>query len=305
MLATQRRDRFMISIAFVFMILVWGSFPVAAKLGVEHAPPLLLSAVRFLLAFVVMLGIAILQRKRLGISWRHHLQVLIISTLMVGIPGSIFFAATPYAPVGVLTVMWSTTPIFTALFTVREAGEVHGWRLALSLCVGLLGVLIVLLGRLPFLPGTILFSGRGPALIGELAVLASSVIYGLGIRAARRSNPDMPVVVLTTWQLFYSGLFLLAMSLIFERDQGLPFDPLTIGVLFYLVIFCSCITFLLTFWLIRRIGAIRTAYADFITPGVTLILSYFIVGEELTLAKFAGLALVILGVVLVQMQKTE
>jgi drug/metabolite transporter (DMT)-like permease len=304
MKTTSSASRLIILLNFVAMVLVWGSFPVAAKIGVEHAPPLLLSGVRFSLAFSIMASIVLIQRKKLSITWRQHLQVCIISLLMVGIPGSIFFAATPYAPVGVLIVMWSTTPIFTSIFTLRDAGEVHGWKLVGSLSIGLLGVLIVLLGHLPFLPGSNsgsqLFASSGSALTGELAVLASAIIYGLGIRMAKHSGPDISVTVLTTWQLFYSGVFLLAMSLLFEH--GYPFDPTltTFGALLYLTIFCSCISFFLTFWLIRHIGAIRTAYGDFIIPGVTLILSYFLLGESLTLAKIIGLALVILGVVLVE-----
>lgn len=299
MQATHKQARFITIGGFSATVLIWGSFPVAAKFGVEHAPPLLLSATRFLLAFILMACFALFQRKNLRLPWWQHRQVLILSTLMVGIPASIFFSAVPYAPVGVLTVMWSTTPLFTALFTAREAGEVGGWRLPVSLGTGLLGVLIVLLGHVPFVAGTTLFASGGAALLSELAVLGSSVVYGLGIRAAKHSSPEMPVVVLTTWQLFYSGLFMLAMSQIFERGQGLPFDPVTIGAVLYLAIFCSCITFLLTFWLIRRLGAIRMAYTDFIIPGVTLILSYFLLGEDLSWAKVAGLVLVILGVLLV------
>ncbi|HJT55064.1 MAG TPA: EamA family transporter [Ktedonobacteraceae bacterium] len=305
MKTTSSASRLIILFNFVVMILVWGSFPVAAKIGVEHAPPLLLSGLRFSLAFCILASIVLIQRKKLAITWQQHAQVCAISLLMVGIPGSIFFAATPYAPVGVLTVMWSTTPIFTSIFTLRDAGEVHGWKLLASLAIGLLGVLIVLLGRFPLLPGSNggsqLFASSGSALTGELAVLGSAVIYGLGIRMAKHSGPDIPVLVLTTWQVFYSGAFLLAMSLLFER--GYPFDPTltTFGALLYLAIFCSCISFFLTFWLIRHIGAIRTAYGDFIIPGVTLVLSYFLLGESLTLAKIIGLALVILGVILVEM----
>lgn len=301
MQATRKQARLSTALGFLAMILLWGSFPVAAKFGVEHAPPLLLSGMRFMLAFGIMACVALFQRKSLHVPWRHHLQILMLSILMVGIPGSIFFSAAPYAPVGVLTVMWSTTPLFTALFTARETNEVHGWRLPLSLGIGLLGALVVLLGRLPFGPAAALFSSSGPALVGELAVLGSSVIYGFGIRVAKHSSPEMPVVVLTTWQLFYSGLFMLTMSQIFEYGQSFPSDTVTLGALLYLAIFCSCLTFLLTFWLIRRLGAIRTAYADFITPGVTLVLSYFLLGEELSLAKVAGLALVILGVILVEL----
>ena len=57
--------------------------------------------------------------------------------------------------------------------------------------------------------------------------------------------------------------------------------------------------FFLTFWLIRRIGAIRTAYGDFIIPGVTLVLSYLLLGESLTPAKIGGFALVMVGCALI------
>jgi probable blue pigment (indigoidine) exporter len=299
---TQRKSSLIVIINYVLMVVIWGSFPVAAKIGVQHAPPLLLSGMRFTLAFLIMAPFAYWQSKKLWITGRQHAQVLLISLLMVGIPSSVFFAATPHAPVSVLTIMWSTTPIFTALFAMRDTGEVRGWKLFVSLLIGLFGVLIVLLGRVPFLPGS---SGGGSlfgstVLMAELAVLASASIYGYGIRMARRKSPDIPVTVMTAWQIFYCALFLLAISLIFERGSTFQPTPATFGALFYLAIFCSCIAFFLTFWLIRRIGAIRTAYGDFIIPGVTLILSYLFIGESLTIAKVIGLAFVILGVVLVQ-----
>jgi drug/metabolite transporter (DMT)-like permease len=305
MKTTQHNFSLLIIFNYVAMVFIWGSFPVAARIGVEHAPPLLLSGVRFSIAFVIMVPLALIQRKRLLITRQQHLQVLLISLLMVAIPSSIFFVSTLYAPVGVLTIMWSTTPIFTAIFTVRDAGEVHGWKLVGSLAFGILGVLIVLVGRVPFLsgetPGSQFFASRGPALIAELAVLGSAIIYGLGIRRAKHGSPELPVMVLTTWQLFYCGVVMLALAFVFER--GYIFHPTltTFGVLFYLAVFCSCISFFLTFWLIRRIGAIRTAYADFIIPGVTLILSNILLGESLTFVKIVGLALVILGVILVEM----
>jgi drug/metabolite transporter (DMT)-like permease len=305
MKTAQRNYNLVILFNYVAMVLIWGSFPVAVRIGVEHAPPLLLSGVRFSIAFVMMFPLALIQRKKLLITRQQHLQVFLISLLMVAIPSSIFFVATLYAPVGVLTIMWSTTPIFTAIFTARDAGEVHGWKLVGSLALGILGVLIVLVGRIPFLPGattgTQLIANSGPALIAELTVLGSALIYALGIRRAKHSSPEIPVMVLTTWQLCYCGVIMLILAFVFER--GYIFRPtlITFGVLFYLAVFCSCISFFLMFWLIRRIGAIRTAYADFIIPGVTLVLSYFLLGESLTFTKIVGLALVILGVILVEM----
>ncbi len=302
---TPTQRRLLTVLGFITIVLIWGSFPVAAKLGVEQAPPLLFSSLRFLLAFLIMLPIITMRRTRLWISPKQHLQVFLMSLFMVGLPSSIFFASAPYAPIGVLTLMWSTTPLFTALFNMGGVGEARGWRLIVSLLVGLLGIGIVLLGRLPFLSGStgnLLGNGSsGLVLFCDLAVLASSGIYGFGLRLAKRNNTDMSVIVLTTWQMFYTGIFVGLLSLIFEHGYTLHPTWSGLAILLYLAVFCSCITFFLTFWLIRRIGAIRTAYSDFIIPGVTLILSFFFLSESITPAKIIGFVLVMLGCFLVQL----
>src|SRR5579863_2329595 len=303
--ADRRYSRLITVLGFAAMVLIWGSFPVVTRIGVEHTPPLLFSSVRFLSAFCIMAAIVLVQRKRLRISRKQHLQIAVVSLFLVGIPSCVFFSSILYAPVGVLTLMWATTPIFTALFTLRSGGEVRGRRLFGSLLIGSVGILIVFLGHIPFWPGTsdnlFAFSNGGVAAIAELAVLGSAVVYGLGMFMAKRSNPDISLTVFTAWQVFYSGAFIGLMGLIFEH--GASFQPgwTALWALLYLAVFCGCISFFLTFWLIRRIGAIRTAYGDFVIPGVTLILSYFFLGESLTPAKIGGLALVILGIVLVGM----
>lgn len=301
----QHSPRSITPLGFILMVLLWGSFPVAAKIGTEHVPPLLLSSARFLLASGLMTLIVFIQRKKLWITRRQHWQVFLVSLFMVGIPASLFFASLPYAPVGVLTLMWATTPIFTAIFNVRGAGEVRGWRLLASLLIGAVGIVIVLMGRVPFWPGNtdnaFAFASGGAALVSELTVLGSAVVYGFGMRLAKYSSPDVPVTIFTMWQVFYSGAFIGLLGLIFEWNSPFQPDWTSLGMLLYLAIFCSCLTFFLMFWLIRRIGAIRTAYADFIIPGVTLALSYFMLGESVTLAKTGGFVLVMLGCVLVEM----
>lgn len=302
---TFQKSRLATLLGFSGLVLVWGAFPIAAKIGVRHVPPLLFSSVRFLLAFVIMAMIACFQRKSLRLTLKQHRQVALISLLMVALPGGLFFIATPYAPVSILTLMWSTTPIFTALFAFRDRGEVHGYKLLLSLLVGALGLLIVLLGYIPFFPPAgnhaLSFGGNTPALLGELGVLVSAAIYGFGLRLAKKSDQHMSVIAITSWQILYSGLFLALLSLILEHGQTIQPDGDTIKALIFMVVFCSCITFFLTFWLIRRIGAIRLSYSDYIIPGITLILANFILHESVTPDKLLGFGLVIVSVILVSL----
>ena len=65
---TQRKSSLIVIINYVLMVIIWGSFPVAVKIGVQHAPPLLLSGMRFTLAFLIMAPFAYWQSKKLWIT---------------------------------------------------------------------------------------------------------------------------------------------------------------------------------------------------------------------------------------------
>ncbi len=61
---TTRKRSVVVIVNYVLMVLLWGSFPVAAKIGVEHAPPLLISGLRFSIAFLIMVPLAYWQNKK-------------------------------------------------------------------------------------------------------------------------------------------------------------------------------------------------------------------------------------------------
>ena len=126
--SNQRSSRVATLLGFIAMVLIWGSFPVVVKIGIANVPPLLFSAIRFCIAFCVMAVIAVGQRKNLRIRFKEHLQISLVSLFMVGIPSCIFFVSALYAPVSVLTLMWATAPIFTALFNMRGKGEIDSYR---------------------------------------------------------------------------------------------------------------------------------------------------------------------------------
>jgi drug/metabolite transporter (DMT)-like permease len=286
------------SVAFCLLVLLWGLAPVAIKLGVQDAPPLFLSSMRYGIATCTMLMVnKLILGQKLRLTWKQYRAVFIVGILIAGVTAGAFAVAVRFAPAGALSVMWATTPIFTSLFTAREEGEMHGWRLIVSLIIGMMGVILVLTGGLPFLIGasqsrTFTWSF---ALMGELAVLGSAALYGFALRLAKQSTVGIPVATLVTWQVFFGSSFLGLMSILFEHGQTFHFTWKAIGSLLYTGIICGLGCNVITFWLIRRIGAIRTAYSDFIIPGITLFLSFVLLGESLTLAKFGGLALVLLG----------
>lgn len=278
------------ALGFGLMTLIWGSFSIAVKLGVGGVPPFLLAGARFCLAGALLFALLLLRRERPLLPRRRLPGVLLLAVLIIGIPSACFFWASQYGPAGTLSTIWATSPIFTALVNIRARNEARGWRVALSMVIGLLGVTLVFIDKLEV--------GDGRALVAEGAVLCAAAFYGVAMRVAK-NTADLPLLPLTAWELLLGGIILSSASLLFERGQPVHWTALNVSILLYLAIMAGCVTFGLTFWLIQRIGAIRTSYNSFLVPGIALALAYLLLDEPITLPKLAGMALVVGGLALV------
>ncbi len=279
------------ALGFTLMTLIWGSFSIAVKIGVASIPPFLLAGMRFFLAALVLFAFIAIRREKFLLPRKRFPGIVLLSLLIIGIPSGCFFWAAQYGAAGTLATIWATSPIFTAVISRGAKGEARGWRVGVSLTIGLLGVALVFIDQLHL--------GSGMALAAEGAVLCAAACYGVAMRVARDVGNDLPILSLTAWELLLGGMLLSSTSLLFERGQPVHWTWLNVGVLLYLAVMAGCVTFGLTFWLIQRIGAIRTTYNSFLVPGIALVLANLLLGEPITLPKLAGMVLVVAGLAVI------
>src|SRR2546429_955549 len=103
-MAPHISSKIIISIAFCLFVLFWGLFPVAIKLGVQDAPPLLLSSMRCGIATCTMLIVnKLILGQRLRITWKQYRTVFVIGILISGVSTGVFAVAARFAPAGVLS----------------------------------------------------------------------------------------------------------------------------------------------------------------------------------------------------------
>ena len=117
--------------------------------------------------------------------------------------------------------------------------------------------------------------------------------------SARKQAAGLPVVPANAWGMAYGTLWLLGYAVIAGADFG--FDPRWpyMGSLLYLAVFGSVVAFAAYLTLLGRIGAARSAYATVLFPVVALGLSTLYEGYVWTLGAGLGVALVLLGNLLV------
>ncbi|HXZ00437.1 MAG TPA: DMT family transporter [Stellaceae bacterium] len=281
--------------AILLMVLLcacWGFNQVAIKLANAGISPMLQAGIRslgsalLLWAWCSRRGVALLQRDgSLGLG---ILIGLLFGGEFVFLYWSLVFTAASRA------VLF----LYTAPFVVALGAHVFipGERLrpvqALGLASALAGTTLAFGDALRF-PTSRELLGDGMAFIAALLWGATTVV----VKASRlvRINPAKTLF----YQLGVSALLLPALSWAAgERGVTAP-TPLVLAMLAYQIVVVAFASYLTWYWLIARYPAGRLASFSFLTPLFGLLAGALLLGEPVSAALAAALALVGIGIYLV------
>ena len=206
----------------------------------------------------------------------------------------VFYWATHLLTSGLVAVGFSTV-IFMNIFgsAIAFKQRITG-NVLLGAALGLCGIVMI------FWHEIATFSLEGGATRGLAMCLFATALASTGnIISARNQKNGLPVIQTNAWGMGY-GALAMAIAAVFN---GVPFTvdlsfPY-ISSLLYLSIFGSILAFGCYLTLIGRIGADKTAYAAVVFPVVALALSTAFESYQWTLVAAGGLALVLLGNVVV------
>ena len=276
----------------VVLCLSWGFNQVATKLAIHDIPPLMQATVRSIVAALIVAGWCKLRGfalfKRDG-------------TLLAGVAAGVLFAIEfilIYQGLVYTTATRAVLFIYLAPFFVVLGSRIFlpadAFRLAqwLGLALSFTGMLVA-------------FGLPTPALdprqaIGDLMMVAAALFWAattLIIKASPLTRVSAEKVML--YQLVVSAPIMAAAACVAgERITHAP-SALALGSLAYQTIWVVSITFVIWFALIARFSANRLSAFTFLTPLFGVAAGHLVLGEPLTPAFAAAVALVAGGLVLV------
>jgi drug/metabolite transporter (DMT)-like permease len=275
--------RLWLSMAAVFVI--WGSTYYAMHVAVAGLPPLLMGAMRFVVAGGILLAIARLT----GAPWptrRQWLYTLPVGVLFfIGGNGFVAIAETSIDS-GVAAVVCATMPLWTAVLA-SLLGERPSGREWLGLAVGFAGV-VVLVGA----------AWHGGDTLHLVLLILSPLSWACGSMLARRL-PLPGGAAGSAAQMVTGGVALAAVAL--ARGETVPAHASTGAwlALGYLVVFGSLIAFTAFGWLLRNTRpAVATSYA-YVNPAIAVVVGALIGGETIGAGTAIGAGLIVGAVALV------
>lgn len=267
------------------VIIVWGLNFVVIKVGLHDMPPMLLGALRFLLA--AFPAVLFIKRPQIPLRWLLAYGL----TISLGQFAFLFSAMSVGMPAGLASLVLQSQAFFTLLFAVLFLGE--RFRLA-----NLFGLLVAA-------GGLLLIGSQGNGLMtlaGFALTLCAAAMWALGNIVTRKLG-KVNLVGLVVWGSLIPPLPFFALSWLLEGPEVIEsalrgFTVDTLLVLVYLAFGATILGYGLWSRLLSRYPASQVAPFSLLVPVVGLTSSALLLDERLSSLQLVGALLVLLGLLL-------
>jgi len=281
--------RLKLLLGFAIICLIWGSSWAAVQIGIESIPPLFSLGIRFAIASII-LGIIVLT-KHLDIPRTRKFWSLVFIMCLTSftVPFVLIYWAQLKVGSGLASVLFATYPFWVAIVShfILQNEKITPARI-IGVVIGFLGV--------TFIFNNGFYGVSIKVLFGMAAIILGSIIQAFGLVYLRRLGSDAHPVTLNFCSMFFSALPLFAASLVFEDHSNMVFNASTIGSILYLSIFCTVVTFVIYFWLVKHVEAVILSLSAFITPVIAVVIGVVFMNEKISDDVYIGTALVLVGV---------
>ena len=270
--------------------LVWSGGWIASKLGVSAVPPLELSAIRFAIAGVLLLGIAKMTGARLGTE-RLGLIALSAAFGILGYNALVFVGLTMTPASDAALIVPTLVPVLTALFATTVGERLTRDKILGSALSAVGATLVIAAG------GGVGSTFSSERLVGDLLHVAGAACWAvyatIGTRTLRAGSP-LGVVGVSS---LLGAAMLFPLGFLEHGYRDVPSWPAQAWLaIVYLVVFATVIGFVLFYWAVRRFGAGLAAMTSYLVPIGTLALAALILGERPAPLQLVGGAVILLGV---------
>ena len=277
---------------FGLLGLFWGSSYLFIKIGVETLPTFTLIAGRLGIGALLLGVVLFVAREPLPRELRTYGQLVVLALISIVIPFTLITWGERSIDSALASILNSTVPLFTI---VLAALVLHDEPITVNRLVGL----AVGFGGVVIVTSRSLGGASQSDLLGELAMIGSSVSYACGSVYARRVVGGLRPMVPAFLQVAIAFLITAALAVGTEDPSTIALRPEAVFSVIWLGVFGSGLAYLVWFRLLRDWGSTRTTLVAYLLPVVGISLGVIVLGEVVDARILAGTALIIGGIALV------
>jgi len=276
---------------------LWSSSYILIKIGLQDVSPLTFSAMRYSLAFAVLLLLSSASRQREArpaLSSQEWVMLIAAGACGYAVAQGLQFVGLYYLPAVTVSFLLNFTPIFALVLGATFLDEKPTG-------IQLVGIIVALVGAYAYFLTSVL--------LNKFLAVSIVLVSGLGWAAYMIIVRDLQRVGkigtfhLTTASMGVGAAILLASAL---AGEGLPSITLQgWGVIIWLSLVNTALAFYLWNHALKGIRAYELSVLQNTMLVQIAILASIFLGEELTVNKVFGIVLVLFGITLVQIRRRQ
>lgn len=292
--ARSGRDRLALVGVLLLLGIGWGSTQALGKLAVSSGHQHFGLIFWQLVIGAGLLGtVNLLRRSSFAITLAGLRFALVIALIGTLIPNSTFYISVARLPGGVMSILISTVPLLSFPLALALGMDRFSLLRLLGLCCGLLGVALIALPQAS-LPSPGMAAWLPVAMIGPL-------FYALeGNYVAKWGTAGLDAVQAMFWASSVGALIALPLTLLTGQWIS-PLPPYGVPELALIVSSCvHALVYAAYVWLAARAGAVFATQTSYFVTGSGVLWAMLLLGERFSAWVWAALAVMLLGLFLVQ-----
>ena len=268
-------------------VVVWSSGYIAGPAAVDAAAPFSVLGWRFALAALLGGAVALALRRPFRMPRRVLLRVAVVGLLMNACQFGLMYVAFDLGlGATVSSLFHALSPVLTVLLAALLLHERVAALQVVGFVLGVVGVLLVL--------GPDLEAAGG--LLAVALGAASMLMLSVGTLGQRWIGASPDLLWSTTVQFAVSAPPMLLVGLLTEGAWPVTDPAAAVVSVSYLVVVNSLVGLALLAMLVLRGGSGAASSLFFLSPPVTAVLAWLVLGETLGARELAGLVVAVVGV---------
>ena len=245
-----------------------GSAFAIGKIGLVYATPIMLVALRFLIAGVIMAIIVKCLRLSHPKQMADWIKIALIGFFQTaGVMGCIFVSLRTITA-GQSSILTFMNPLLVVIFGTLFMKMTYSWRQWVGVILGFVGVMITLGAKMDLQIGT---------LFGFL----SAISWAIGTLLIKKWGVQINTWVLTAYQMLFGGLILFVGSFLLE-DPSFQITATSITILLWLALMASIVQFAVWFYLLQTGEPGKTSAFLFLAPFFGVLTGWLLLDETIT-----------------------
>jgi len=276
--------------ALILLSILWGYNWVVMKYAMQDMGPFQFGALRTFGGALCLMSLLLVMKKPLG---PREVPTLILLGILqtCGFTGLIIWALVS-GGAGKTAVLTYTMPFWVMVLAWPLLGEKIRGSQWVAVLASVLGLTLIFD---PLHLGSDVFS------MG-LAV-AAGIFWALAVILAKKLHhrvPDLDLVSLTAWQMFFGSLPLVAVAL-FVDAPPVHWTPRLFAAIGFNAVLCNALAWLLWLYALQRLAAGIASMTSMLAPLIGVLAAWLQLGEQPSIDEIVGMVCIAIALVVISL----